>query len=33
MRFGEFTLFPFQEECVEKLAAVRAVLIGDDMGL
>jgi SNF2 family DNA or RNA helicase len=33
MVFGEFTLFPFQAECVRKLAPVRASLIGDDMGL
>lgn len=31
--FGSFTLLPFQRECVDKLAPVRASLIGDDMGL
>lgn len=33
MRFGSFELYPFQVECVKKLAPIRACLVGDDMGL
>lgn len=28
-----FTLYPFQQEAVEKLTPIRSILIGDDMGL